>query len=470
MKQIKEKDLIVSLRSKSKKSDPKESFQKSLLNKIQKDTKKKQNLFTLFFSKKYIFIPTLILLLIIFTIPALEFRNLNDSNIGELSGAILENSNLNAGNEDKSITNSPDYNSDKLSYENSKGTPNNYNIQQQPLSGREVDDNVDYDNYIKYKQNSGFYYLYNLDKTRYKIIVLDKNNNPVFNQKITVKANASTSPDILTTYANGSVYYFPNARYKAKPSEYNPESSTFNIYIGNQQFIRSSQEREWTFKLDHTVYNQNPDLEVAFILDTTGSMQDQIDQLKLTIKSISNQADQLQNIRNVKWGLVLYRDKGDEYVYKKFDFTNDINQFQSILNQVQAAGGGDYPEDTNTALNQSVENLSWSDNSIKLNFLITDAPPHQDYGQNYNYADAAISANSRGMKIFTLASSGLDNSEGEYIYRQLALISNAKYLFITNSNGDTNYHIDDQNNQFTVKKLDKLIVDLISNEANELRN
>ena len=45
-----------------------------------------------------------------------------------------------------------------------------------------------------------------------------------------------------------------------------------------------------------------------------------------------------------------YRDRGDEYVTKTFDLTNDIDAVYGQLRSFQAAGGGDEPESVNEAL------------------------------------------------------------------------------------------------------------------------
>jgi hypothetical protein len=90
-----------------------------------------------------------------------------------------------------------------------------------------------------------------------------------------------------------------------------------------------------------------------------------------------------------------------------------------------------------------------------------------DYDQNYDYRVSMLRALEMGVKIFPLASSGLDNTEGEFIFRQMSLITNAKYLFITDSKGGTDYHVDEQ--EYTVDRLDDLIVKLIGEEM-ELLN
>jgi hypothetical protein len=53
----------------------------------------------------------------------------------------------------------------------------------------------------------------------------------------------------------------------------------------------------------------------------------------------------------------------------------------------RAAGGGDIPESVNQALHESVTKISWSKDkkTLKLIFLVGDAPPHMDYPDDVKY-------------------------------------------------------------------------------------
>ena len=470
MKNITQKELIVALRQNSDQEKSKKKFQNQLFKQIKKEHKRERPNFFFDFlaNKKRFYVPFTILLLFLTIAPfAINFGSSQENT------AYIDKNTSNVYSNPEIFDTTPDTkSSDKsffegiFNYTENRSKNNNpvskEPITQQQLSGREVDDNAFYNDYLKYKAKTNFGNLYNLDLARYKITVLDRNNKPIFGQKVMV------GEQLIKTYANGETYFFPSAKdkYTNKFLLINLPQS-YKITIGNQKFTRSADEKEWIFKLDQDTNFSKTDLEVAFTLDTTGSMGDQINQLKTTIKAISDQVNQLDNISKVRWGLVLYRDKSDDYITKKYDFTDDINQFQRNLNEAYAGGGGDYPEDANKALEETIENLSWQDNSVKMSFLVTDAPPHMDYGQNYDYANAAVNASAKGIKVYTIASSGLDNSEGEYIYRQLSLVTNAKYLFITNARGDTEYHVDDNN--LDVKKLDKLVVDILRGEVGRLK-
>ena len=62
------------------------------------------------------------------------------------------------------------------------------------------------------------------------------------------------------------------------------------------------------------------------------------------------QVGKLTEKSDIRYGLVAYRDRGDDYVTRVYDFTPDVAAFQANLNTVEAGGGGDIPESLNEAL------------------------------------------------------------------------------------------------------------------------
>jgi hypothetical protein len=106
--------------------------------------------------------------------------------------------------------------------------------------------------------------------------------------------------------------------------------------------------------------------------------------------------------------------------------------------------------------------------TVSLIFLVADAPPQLIYANDYDYAEEVFEAVERGIKIFPLASSGLDD-QGEYIFRQLAQISAGKFLFLTYGAGgapgdETTHHVED----YSVLSLDELVVRMVEEELAHL--
>jgi len=147
-----------------------------------------------------------------------------------------------------------------------------------------------------------------------------------------------------------------------------------------------------------------PEVEVVFCLDTTGSMSGLIDAAKQKIWAISNQIASGNPTPRVKIGLVAYRDRRDAYVTKITDLTDDLDAIHSELMSFRAQGGGDFPESVNQALNEAVTKISWGKNkkSLKIIFLVGDAPPHMDYPDDVKYPETCKLAAGSGIIINTI--------------------------------------------------------------------
>ena len=57
---------------------------------------------------------------------------------------------------------------------------------------------------------------------------------------------------------------------------------------------------------------------------------------------------------DLRFAMTVYRDRGDTFVAKTFDFTPDIAAFSAALADVTADGGGDYPESLNEGLHEAI--------------------------------------------------------------------------------------------------------------------
>jgi hypothetical protein len=69
-----------------------------------------------------------------------------------------------------------------------------------------------------------------------------------------------------------------------------------------------------------------PRMEVAFVLDTTGSMGGMIAGAKQKIWAIANRLKSAQPTPEIRFGLVGYRDRGDEYVTRVYGLTQDLDE------------------------------------------------------------------------------------------------------------------------------------------------
>jgi hypothetical protein len=173
-------------------------------------------------------------------------------------------------------------------------------------------------------------------------------------------------------------------------------------------------------------------LDLALVIDTTGSMQDEIDYLKAEVSDIAGRitAD-FPNVTQ-RWALVLYRDTGDEYVVRSFDFTSSLSTFQSRLAAQMAGGGGDYPEAPDQGL-AALNTLSFNPDAVaRLAFWIADAPHH--VGREAAMVSNFLTAQQLGIHIYPVAASGA-NDLVEYTMRTAAEVTGGRYLFLTNDSG-----------------------------------
>jgi hypothetical protein len=181
--------------------------------------------------------------------------------------------------------------------------------------------------------------------------------------------------------------------------------------------------------------------------------------------SIAGQIAALPTRPDVRWGMTAYRDRGDDFVTRSFDFTSDLATFTAELANLHADGGGDPPEALNEALHAAVNGPGWDvGNAVQLMFLVADAPPHLDYPDDADYAEEMLVAAEKGITIVPIASSGLDD-QGEYIFRQLAQVTLGRFLFLTygpdGQPGDGTTH---DVHGYEVRSLDELVVAYVSEQ------
>jgi len=147
-----------------------------------------------------------------------------------------------------------------------------------------------------------------------------------------------------------------------------------------------------------------PQIEVVFCLDTTGSMAGLINSARTKIWAITNQIAAGKPAPKLKIGIVAYRDRGDEYITKITDLSEDLDSVHRQLLALRADGGGDEPEDVNKALYDAVQEISWSNdpNTLRMIFLVGDAAPHMDYGDQLQYPEICKMAVAKDIIINTI--------------------------------------------------------------------
>ena len=178
-----------------------------------------------------------------------------------------------------------------------------------------------------------------------------------------------------------------------------------------------------------------PRIEVAFVLDTTGSMSGLIDGAKRKIWQVANQLASGKPTPEIRMALVGYRDRGDAYVTRVRDLTADLDAIYAELQAFQADGGGDGPESVNQALHEARTKLSWSRdaNVYRAIFLVGDAPPHMDYPQDVAYAQSVRAARKAGIVVNTIQCGGEQATTP--IWQEIAELGAGRYVAIRQDGG-----------------------------------
>jgi hypothetical protein len=161
-------------------------------------------------------------------------------------------------------------------------------------------------------------------------------------------------------------------------------------------------------------------------------------------------------------GSVFYRDNGDDYLTRPFDFSTSTDQLLNFVNDQSAGGGGDTPEAVDEALKTAIQGQQWSPNAVnRLLFLILDAPPHKDQASINKLKTAVTVAQQKGIRIIPVSASGID-WETEFLLRFLSISTNSTYTFITNHSGIGNSHLAPTVGDYQVEYLNNLMVRLIT--------
>ena len=245
-----------------------------------------------------------------------------------------------------------------------------------------------------------------------------------------------------------------------KEKELNPTLLRLKV---NEQWVSTaaiSETQVNRIALDETLPSPTNLVQIAFMVDATGSMGDELEFLKMDLKKVINEVQKTNTQLKISTGTVFYRDEGDEYVVKHSPFTEDINQTTEFISQQRADGGGDFPEAVDKALVQ-LNQLQWQPEArTRIAFLVLDAPPHNKPAVISSIQYSVKTAAASGIKLIPVVASGIDKTT-EFLMRFIAMYTNGTYVFITDHSGIGNKHLEPSVGEYQVEKLSDLMVRLI---------
>jgi len=342
--------------------------------------------------------------------------------------------------------------------------------QQAPVTAGVVDDNADFGGFLQFLQGHDESARLGRDVTvRQRLRVVDAQGRAVPDAEVAV-ASADGARMWARTDAGGQAWLHLNAFDDR-------DSASYRIDVRRdgrqaQAQLRRGQKNALEVVLPVQATPERARLDLVFMVDATGSMGDEIDKLRGSLRDIVRGIEQLPSRPDVCLGLVTYRDRGDDYFVRSWDLTGNVAAFQQVLDGVRAGGGGDMPEAMNEAFDHAVQALDWrGPATTRLLLSLADAPPHMDYPQPH-YDQTMLAALGKGIKVFSVAASGQD-SIGEIVQRQIAQYTGGRFIFLTYKDaadpgsGPGRETVHEVSN-YSVDTLDKLVVRLVREELAQL--
>lgn len=281
---------------------------------------------------------------------------------------------------------------------------------------------------------------YGLDPTNAVCVtVTDSNQQPVAGDKVALLDVQGAALWETITDDEGKAWLF-----------YDDNATPDNIYAGGQNVDFADE----VSVVSTTSTQNNTGLQVMFILDTTGSMGDELNYLKEDFSAIVNETGSKQILFSANF----YRDQGDAYVTKCNPFTANTQTVQQQFDAEDAKGGGDMPEAVADILYETMVQADWKDGYNKVAFMIFDAPPHD--GTEKQIDEAVRAAAQQGIHVIPVVASNADRST-ELFGRALAIMTNSEYVFLTDDSGVGDSHLEPIIGNYTVESLHDVIVRLI---------
>ncbi|MEE5992922.1 MAG: VWA domain-containing protein [Oscillospiraceae bacterium] len=303
---------------------------------------------------------------------------------------------------------------------------------------------------------------YGIDPTqRIAVTVKNESGENLPNAKVQLLAEDGSAIWNAVTNKNGIAYLFETDGKKGASVKVNsPSGAEANATVEKHSDTQSEEVSKAnnvdvavTVADSPTWYN---DTQVMFIVDTTGSMGDEMFYLQSDFGSIAEEL----NDEKITWSVSFYKDTGDEYVVKGENaFSNDPKFIRSQLNAESADGGGDNPEAVAEALTDAFNNHEWKDDTAKVAFLIFDAPPHNE--KETEIQNAIKLASEKGIHLVPVVSSNAMR-ETELFGRAVAICTGAPYVFLTDDSGIGGSHLEPIIGDYEVEKLHDVIVRIIN--------
>jgi len=296
------------------------------------------------------------------------------------------------------------------------------------------------------------------------VVVQDRSGRPVPFARVTLTCADGNSLS-FDTLADGSVAFFPTLDRLGSRVRLSVRHANRTVGEAREIAISSGAgAQRHTVTLDGGAAPVRR-FDLAIVLDTTGSMGDEIEFLKNELQAIVANLRRRHSGLDIRLALVAYRDEGDVFVTRTYPFSGSAEEMQDRLAAQSGQGGGDYPEAMDQALARAMA-LDWRPDAVRSLMLVADAPPHdENVGRTWAIAEAA---RARRIQITPVAASGVADL-AEYVMRAMAASTQSRYLFLTDDSGIGNPHAPPAVDCYLVTKLDSLIQRVLDSQISGRR-
>ncbi len=338
------------------------------------------------------------------------------------------------------------------------------------LTAGEHDDLLNPELYAAYVGRSGnlgqeVQNLPRVDTTRVVTVkVADRNGQPIPFADVVVTCSDGNSIT-MATQADGSAVFFPGLDRLSERITVTARKAGRTIADARPVLVANAAGGQSVGLTANQAAAKVTKLDLMLVVDTTGSMGDEISYLQSELRSIIGAITAKHRDLDIRIGFVFYRDLGDEYVTRTVVFDRDVGRVQGALARQSANGGGDYPEAMDQALIRAV-GQEWRPDAVKSLLLAADAPPHdQLFGRTWQAAEAA---RAKRIHVTPIAASGVAD-KAEYAMRAMAAATQSRYLFLTDDSGVGNPHAPPAIDCYLVTKLDALVRRVIDSQISGRR-
>lgn len=324
------------------------------------------------------------------------------------------------------------------------------------LTAATVADHDRRDNYLSYfRRHIGEAQHFELPlEARTRFTVTGRNGRPIMNAMVQVWDSQGRSA-VALTHADGICDVHPEIlglqNVAAVRAQFGQSAHSERVQLGRSEQV--------TLRLMEHASQGPSSLDIAFLIDVTGSMEDELRYVNREVVSIVDRIRSESQIP-VRVGAVFYRDRSDSVPLQRIQFTTDVQAFASAMHEVRASGGGDYPEDMNSGFATALDGLSWNHSSGTARVLIpiADAPP-QDYG-GFDHHAAMRSALHKGIRILPVAASGADRSV-EFLFRAYGAVTSTPYVYLTDDSGVGGSHMEADTDRVAVEFFHDVLTRLL---------